>query len=367
MTGTDRRFSARQLSLGVTLCILTGTTAVWPQTDGGVSLGLRLGGLIGSTELTDKPNLQAGLVLRRPLSGRLLGELVGGYARLDGDQYASDLAVGELRFLFAARSGKMRPVVYAGVGAVRYNLATSPPGRTADIDPVGTAGTVPVGLGYQYVLGSTKALEVLGSYTYTLADEINGAIYEQGNDVFWGITVGLVFGAFGPRTERPPPAPAPRPVAPPAVVVVAEPVGPVEEPMPEPVAEPMPPTPVAAAPPAPTPVPESTTAPDLSFAPVFFATGSTRLSPNGRSLIAEISRAVERHAVVLLEVRGYADTRGSQGRNLWLAQQRAAAVKAALVDAGIEGWRITVRAVGETTPVTEGVWLSRRVEIVPVE
>ena len=137
--------------------------------------------------------------------------------------------------------------------------------------------------------------------------------------------------------------------------------------MPEPVAEPMPPTPVAAAPPAPTPVPESTTAPDLSFAPVFFATGSTRLSPNGRSLIAEISRAVERHAVVLLEVRGYADTRGSQGRNLWLAQQRAAAVTAALVDAGIEGWRITVRAVGETTPVTEGVWLSRRVEIVPVE
>tara|TARA_B100000686_G_C16065827_1_gene606913 strand:- start:255 stop:521 length:267 start_codon:yes stop_codon:yes gene_type:complete len=59
-------------------------------------------------------------------------------------------------------------------------------------------------------------------------------------------------------------------------------------------------------------------APQLNLAPIYFATGSARGGPNGRSLIAEIVKTIEEQEIVLLEVRGYADTRGSRGRNLRL-------------------------------------------------
>jgi outer membrane protein OmpA-like peptidoglycan-associated protein len=127
--------------------------------------------------------------------------------------------------------------------------------------------------------------------------------------------------------------------------------------------------PVAAAEPAPQAV-EATpaTGTDLSFAPTYFATGSATLSPNGRSLISEIAKTVERlDEIVLLEVRGYADARGARNWNRSLARKRAEAVKAALVEEGIAVWRIRAVAVGETEPVQGQVWRGRRVEIVELE
>ena len=356
--------SVSALALGTALCMLVLPVTVSSQTEGGFSLGLRAGGLKGSTELTDKANAQAGLVVRRPLAGILLAELGGRYARLDGTNYATDLGVGELRFLLAKRSGTVRPVVYAGVGASRHNLKTSPPQRTADVDPLGVTALVPVGLGLQFVLGNSTALEILGGYTYSLGDDLNGATFEKGNDTFWGMTVGLTFGHFGPGEKEERPASRPASMAPSTP-------GPSPEPQPEFVAEAVV-APLAAASPA-TPVVETPRVSEqpavagLSLAPVYFATGSARVGPNGRSLIAEFVKTIESNDVVLLEVRGYTDSRGSRKRNLRLALQRAAAVKAVLVDLGIDGWQISIRAIGETEPQSPGVWHSRRVEITAIE
>ena len=125
--------------------------------------------------------------------------------------------MGELRFLLAKRTGRVRPLAYIGAGAARYNLKTSPPQRTADVDPLGIAGIVPVGAGLQFVLGNSTALEILGGHTYSLADDLNGATTEKGNDVFWGLTVGLIFGNFGPGRAEPPvlEVPSPLVIAPP--------------------------------------------------------------------------------------------------------------------------------------------------------
>jgi len=326
------------------------------QTEGGFSLGLRTGGLKGSTELTDEANVQAALTLRHPLSGRLLWELGAGYAKLEGTGYATNMAMGELRFLLAKRTGRVRPLLYVGAGATRYSLKTSPPQRTADVDPLGIAGIAPAGLGLQFVLGNSSALEILGGYTYSLGDDLNGATTEKGNDVFWGLTVGLTFGNFGPRGREEPALAVPSPpvVAPPAEITPEVEVESMEEPQPEVIEQP-----VAVA--------EPPEAPGLILAPVYFATGSARVGPNGRSLIAEFVKTIEDQEVVLLEVRGYADTRGSRGRNLRLALRRAAAVKAVLVNEGMDGWQITIRSIGETPPLAEGIWHSRRVEIVPVD
>ena len=294
--------------VGTLLCVLVLPINAMSQTEGGFSLGLRAGGLKGSTELTDKANVQAGLTLRHPLSGRLLWELGGGYAKLEGTGYATNMAMGELRFLVAKRTGRVRPLLYVGAGATRYSLKTSPPQRTADVDPLGIAGIVPAGLGLQFVLGNSTALEILGGYTYSLGDDLNGATTEKGNDVFWGLTVGLTFGTFGPGGREEPAlgVPSPPVVAPPAEIKPEF----EEEPQPEIVSVPLPPPPevieqlVAVA--------EPPQAPGLILAPVYFATGSARVGPNGRSLIAEFVKTIEDQEVVLLEVRGYADTRGSR-------------------------------------------------------
>ena len=42
-------------------------------------------------------------------------------------------------------------------------------------------------------------------------------------------------------------------------------------------------------------------------------------------------------------------------------------MKAVLVEEGIDGWQISVEAIGETPSLAEGIWHSRRVEIVQVE
>ncbi|MBT5059451.1 MAG: OmpA family protein [Gemmatimonadetes bacterium] len=364
----------RRNTIALAFCLFAMTTTVWPQSHGGLGVAIRAGGLIGDTELTDKPHGQAHLALRGALAGPLLWELGGGYARLDGTDYASNLAVGELRLLLAKRSGRLRPLLYAGAGAVRYNLAESPPGRTSDIEALGTAATVPVGLGLQFVRSDSRAIEILAGYTYTLKDDINGAIYEKGNDVHWGVTIGLTFGAFNPRDESPspvlstPPAAQPVPTPPtpePPIQVVPELIvqeAPPLETEPEPDIESSPieiaPSIVEAPPVVPIPAPE------LSFAPLYFARGSTRISANGLSLIAEIAKSVEHRNVVIVEARAYTDARG---RNPHLARRRAEAVEQALLAQGIEQWRVQVRVRRDIQRPSSESWKARRVEIVPVK
>jgi len=59
-------------ALYMTICSLALPETTLSQTEGGFSLGLRPGGVIGNTELDDKTSVQAGLVLRHPMVGRLL-------------------------------------------------------------------------------------------------------------------------------------------------------------------------------------------------------------------------------------------------------------------------------------------------------
>lgn len=362
--------------IAVLLCLLATTTTVWPQSYSRLGVAVRAGGLIGQTELTDKPHGQISLALRGALAGPILWDLGGGYARLDGTNFSTHLAGGELRLLVAKQTGRVRPLLYAGAGAARYNLSESPPGRTPDIKGLGTTATVPVGLGLQFVRSDSRAIEVLAGYTYTLQDDINGAIYKKGNDVLWGVTVGLTFGAFTPRDPSPSPAPPatpavqatpaqPAPVVPEPIPVAPAPVVEavaVVEPEPEPEPEPVP------IEPAPAPLVEDTSAevpaPELSFSPLYFTRGSTRISVNGLSLIAEIARTVQDRGVVLMEARAFTDANGRQSH---LARRRAEAVEQALLAEGIEEWRVKVLVQPDVQRPSQDAWQTRRVEIVPVQ
>jgi outer membrane protein OmpA-like peptidoglycan-associated protein len=70
-----------------------------------------------------------------------------------------------------------------------------------------------------------------------------------------------------------------------------------------------------------------------------------------------------------VRIEGFTDSTGSDDYNQQLSENRALAVKDALVQAGVESNRVVVQGYGEANPVasndsTAGRQLNRRVEIV---
>ena len=107
----------------------------------------------------------------------------------------------------------------------------------------------------------------------------------------------------------------------------------------------------------------------VGFSAVYFAYDSYVLPPNE---IAKVD-AVGQHLIAspnhVLVVEGHCDERGSNEYNLALGENRALAVRAYLVNMGIEPDRIQTSSYGEEKPAVmgtgEGVWsLNRRGEFV---
>ena len=188
--------------------ILRGATALYltlfysPAT--GSEWGLRAGGRYGATELADGLGFGLSGFVRRPLSPRYHIEFGGGYGRLRSADYTTDLAVAEGRRRYAWGRGQCGCAdINAGAGARRYDLADSPPQTTPDADAIGWSTTAPVDIGIQRPLGPGRRLDLDLGYTYTLRDDINRAILEKGNDGYWSLTVGLVFGGADPARSLP--------------------------------------------------------------------------------------------------------------------------------------------------------------------
>jgi outer membrane protein OmpA-like peptidoglycan-associated protein len=98
-----------------------------------------------------------------------------------------------------------------------------------------------------------------------------------------------------------------------------------------------------------------------------FASGSATLAPSAVASLRSLFAAIG--AKKSLRVEAHTDSQGPEAANLALSQQRADAVRRALIEAGIAGKRITAVGKGEVTPVAdnasaEGRARNRRVEIV---
>ncbi|MEO7135452.1 MAG: OmpA family protein, partial [Vicinamibacterales bacterium] len=83
-----------------------------------------------------------------------------------------------------------------------------------------------------------------------------------------------------------------------------------------------------------------------------------------------IGELLKGDAALKVEIQGHTDNVGAAAANLKLSQDRAAAVKAALVQShGIAATRVTTVGLGDTKPVAdnatdEGRTQNRRVELV---
>ena len=195
----------------------------------GPSWGLRGGVLKPYTELSDDPGLSASTYLRFGLLPRWQLELSGGFGEYKGSAYDGLVSTAEARLLLALNTfGNTNPFIYAGGGALYYDVSDLPPEAVPGYKNKGWTPTIPAGGGLRIRLTENVAIEGTVDFTYTYRDDINGAPIKKGNDVFWRVGGGLTVGHFGsvsrrkmpervsiPQPPDPTPAPAPRAILPP--------------------------------------------------------------------------------------------------------------------------------------------------------
>jgi outer membrane protein OmpA-like peptidoglycan-associated protein len=149
--------------------------------------------------------------------------------------------------------------------------------------------------------------------------------------------------AFGCRTAEPPPPP---------VVEEAPPPPPVEE-------EPPPPP------------PDKVIVKDDKIEildHIQFKAGEATLLPVSEPILDEVAKVLVEHPeLTKVSIEGHTDSQDTKKRNKKLSEKRAKAVKAYLVDHGVEAKRLTTKGFGEDVPIAgndtpEGRFENRRVE-----
>jgi OOP family OmpA-OmpF porin len=103
---------------------------------------------------------------------------------------------------------------------------------------------------------------------------------------------------------------------------------------------------------------------------VLFDTAKATIKPESAAALAVIGEVLKSDASLKLEIQGHTDNAGSAAANLKLSQDRAAAVKAYLVQThGVAADRLTTAGLGDTKPIADngsedGRAKNRRVELV---
>lgn len=100
-----------------------------------------------------------------------------------------------------------------------------------------------------------------------------------------------------------------------------------------------------------------------------FDTDSATLKPGAYRKIGQIAGVLNQDPSTSVVVKGFTDSRGSEGYNMDLSQRRAEAVRNAFIQSGVAAHRIRAIGYGESQPLvgeeTPAAWQqNRRVEIV---
>ncbi len=107
----------------------------------------------------------------------------------------------------------------------------------------------------------------------------------------------------------------------------------------------------------------------VTLGSVLFATGRSELLPGAQASVDRLARYLADNPDKTVLIEGHTDSTGSDATNLRLSQERADAVRMALISEGIAPGRIAATGLGSSRPVApnstvEGRQQNRRVEIV---
>jgi len=107
----------------------------------------------------------------------------------------------------------------------------------------------------------------------------------------------------------------------------------------------------------------------VNMSGVLFQTGKATVLPAAREKLAKIAGILATHKGLKLEADGFTDSTGSAAFNARLSEDRAAAVRAVLVDLGVSSDSIVAKGFGPSNPIASntteaGRRENRRVELV---
>ena len=317
----------------------------------GWSGGIRTGTLLGQVEEASELAPQFGGFLRHSIYPELTGEVSGSYGRIRGNTYSTDMTLGDVRLLYLPTTGRymprtgqyMTPYVYAGVGAMRFNLDRIPLNRTVDTPGIGWAIMAPVGLGVEVPLLTNVAFDLNAGYTYSFADDLDAVRTGSKKDAFWHMSIGIVFrDVRGLRTRSP--STPPMMTSPTAAdaeqvrqrIVIQARYDALRDSL------------AAALPPS------SAEALRTMSEMIHFGNNGSELSAEAKSLLRDKVVIFEANPAMRIVITGYSSQPGTSGYNMALGLRRAEAAKAYLVSQGVDPIRVEIATHGEGRLVIDG-------------
>ncbi len=193
--------SKNRLTALLVVGVMLSSGAVSQLREQGMSMGIGVGATLGVTDVTSNSSqfMTRGF-LRYPLSKALLGEIGFGVSRMGGDDYLTEVIPIDYRFVVSPFAFEAwNPYVYAGGGAIHYDVKQPPANPTAT-SLKGWTGFIPAGIGVQVKLSDGIVLEASGGYNYTFSKNLNGILATK-NDAYLSGLVGLTIYGESPNAD----------------------------------------------------------------------------------------------------------------------------------------------------------------------
>lgn len=377
-------------------------------------LGLNFSVLNPSTEFDESKNLKFSSYirgfLRLELTGRLEGEIGGGFIRLAGlnhlhKYYRTNMYPIDFRLTYSpVEFNTWKPYISAGFGyaywTFKYTARERSPLRT-DYD--GYTRLIPLTAGAEFKITQQLSFDLNFGYTHTSTSGLNAYKSETGflhNDGAFNFGAGLVFainppakqkdfdGISGCDLETPKINPE-QPVKPvdggevtnspsdtsktvtdeAGKINVAEVKVITDTPVKDNVVEK---APACQSTGCQSKVCQSTVKPEedevFDMEVIQFATNSSAITTRSESILKKNLDYLLKHPEVKIQVNGHTDNTGQLAYNMTLSEKRAAAVKNWLVKKGIQAERISIKYFGPKEPlvpnnIAERRYKNRRAEV----
>jgi outer membrane protein OmpA-like peptidoglycan-associated protein len=173
--------------------LLSSTSATSQMRDPQFTVGGKIGGLFSSSESGQSGSGYDGRgFFRHRLGNRLRGELGVEVGELTADNFKTQLIPVDYRLLFSPYVGqRWRPYFYAGAGALHYEYRDRP--STMRRNPEhGWTGVVPLGVGAEFMVDNTVALDISAGYAQVFRKGITSVDPEKTSSYFNAL-IGVVF------------------------------------------------------------------------------------------------------------------------------------------------------------------------------